>query len=361
MAPHAKVGAMEPVMLDRRTKQMKTAPEKIISAMRASMRGLAEKRRKRILKEHDQGRRKIQNITWVKNLPDIAAAMVDKSITLNKKEHGINLAKDKLLTLTNEEAKKVGFSYYTAENVKKLLEKMKFANYKIVEIRPKLKHVFISFLTNSWITMILLSIGMLGIIIEIKTPGWGIPGTFGVLSLALFFYANIVAGNASWEAPVLFIIGILLLGLEIFVIPGFGVVGISGILCIFASFYTGLGVQFHNFWQAKKVLSQASAIIFGSVAISIGLAIIVFKFLPKTRLFPKIVLMDAELGYKAHQDMSGLIGRKGITVSSLRPAGIALIEDRRLDVVSEGGFINKNSKIFVKDVQGSRIIVSMDE
>ncbi len=361
MSPNAKVGAMEPVMLNPKTKQMKTAPEKIISAMRASMRALAEKRRKRILNENKTITKKDINPEWIKNLPDIAAAMVDKNLELNKKQHGIDLKKGILLTLTSEEAKRVGFTDHIASNMKELLEKMNFTLYKLVEIRPKLKHVLISVLTNSWITMILLSLGTLGLIIEIKTPGWGIPGTFGVLALSVFFYANIVAGNASWEAPVLFILGLVLLGLEIFVIPGFGVVGIAGIISVFASFYTGMGVKFSNFWQAKQLLANASAIIFGAITISIGLAIIIFKFLPKTRLFPKIILTDAALGYKAHEDMSELAGKKGVTISALRPSGIAIIEDKRLDVVSRGEFIGKNEKIIVSEVDGARIVVTIDK
>lgn len=361
MAPHAKVGAMEPVMMNPQNRTMQTAPEKIVSAMRAQMRSLAEVRRERLLKEHKNNKRKLKNLTWIKNLPDIAQAMVDKKLVLTEKKHGINLAKGKLLTITTEEALKLGFADYKAKNINTILNNFKISNFTLKEIRPQLKHVFISFLTNQWVAMILIGLGILGLMIEIKTPGWGIPGTFGILALSLFFYSNIVAGNASWEAPVLFIIGIILLGVEIFVIPGFGVVGIAGILCVFASLYTGLGVQFHNFSQTRHLLSKASSIIFGGIGISIVLVIVLAKLLPKTKVFPKIVLMDAELGYKAHDDMTDLIGKDGITVSSLRPSGIAVIEDKRLDVVSQGGFINKNKKIRVIHVEGSRIVVELNE
>lgn len=361
MSSHAKAGAMEPVTINPSNQSLKTAPEKIVSAMRAAIKSLAEVRKKRILEDVRLQKRTVENIKWIENLPVTVTAMVDKKIVLNRQEHGIDLSAEKLLTLTAEEAIKTGFSDYSVNSIQEILEKFALLNYPVIEMKPKLKHVFISVLTNPWVMMILLSLGIMGLVIEIKTPGWGIPGTIGVLFLAVFFYTNIVAGNASWEAPVLFIIGLALLLLEIFVIPGFGVVGIVGIILVFLSLYSGLGVQFQNFSGTKHLFSRASAIIFGSIAFAITIVILAFKFLPKTRLFPKIVLTNAELGYRAHEDMQQLIGCMGITVSPLRPSGIAVIDDKRLDVVTEGGYIEKNTKIKVIYVEGSRIVVVKDE
>ena len=360
MVPHSKIGAAEPIVVDAKKKSTKRASEKIVSAMRATIRSLAQKRKERLIREADEASKKRHKISFVKNMPVIAEAMVDKSIVLNLIAHGTNLSDKKLLTLTADEALDAGFCDYIVKNKEELLKKFGLVSYKLVEIRPDVKHVFISFLLNQWMLMALLSLGMLGLIIEIKTPGWGIPGTFGLLALSLFFYANIVAGNASWEAPVLFILGLVFLGLEIFVIPGFGVVGIAGIILIFLSLYSGLGVSFGNFSKTKHLISRASFIIFGSVVSSFAFVYLIAKFLPKTRLFPKIVLTDTELGFKAHDDMSQLIGKKGLCVSALRPSGTAIIEDKRISVVTEASFIEKNKKIVVIAVEGSRIIVKED-
>jgi membrane-bound serine protease (ClpP class) len=358
--PHGKVGAAEPVLIDQRKQAMKKASEKIVSAVRATIRSLAQKRAERLLREADGDAKKRHNMKFVANLPTIAEAMVDSQVVLTKALHGTDLTDKKLLTLTAEEALKTGFIDYVAKNKEELLKKFNLTSFKLVEVTPSVKHVFIAFLLNQWVLMALLSLGMLGLIIEIKTPGWGIPGTFGLLALSLFFYANIVAGNASWEAPVLFILGLVLLGVEIFVIPGFGVVGISGIILVFLSLYSGLGVSFNNFSATRHLVSRASFIIFGSVFTSFVLVYLIAKLLPKTRLFPKIVLTDTELGFKAHDDMSLLIGKKGICVSSLRPSGTAIIEDKRISVVTEASFIEKNKKIKVIAVEGSRIIVKED-
>src|SRR5699024_5931310 len=218
----------------------------------------------------------------------------------------------------------------------------------IVETETTFAEEVARFVTSPIVIPILLSIASLGLILELYTPGFGIPGTMGLTALILFFYGHIIAGLAGMEAVITLVLGILLIILEFFV-PG-GILGILGAGAIVTSlFLAGYDLQ-------HMTLSIAIAII-----VAIVTAIILFKWIGMERgIFRKIILRDrtmSDLGYVSSDVRSELVGQEGITLTPLRPAGTAFINEERIDVVSDGGFIQRDKKIVVLEVDGWRVIV----
>jgi len=201
-----------------------------------------------------------------------------------------------------------------------------------------------------------MSVGFLGLLIEIRTPGWGIGGTIALAALALFFGSHYIVKLAGITELLLFIIGVILLALEIFVIPGFGIAGIGGIAFIFLGLYLSLlGIM-----PDPRDFIRAGYTIGWSIVLSFLVGLLLLRQLPKTSLFHKFTLEmveSSEGGFTSADTRSELIGKTGVTLSSLRPVGTVKIGDRRMDAVTEGEFIDKNMPIVVTEVHGHRIVV----
>jgi membrane-bound serine protease (ClpP class) len=214
---------------------------------------------------------------------------------------------------------------------------------------------------------VLLALGLLGLYIEFKTPGFGVPGIAGLLCLGLWFWGHHIAGLAGLGELVLFVAGVILLLLEIFVIPGFGLTGIAGLTCIAAAiflamvqhlpgrpFYVPLPNQIDN---AIKNFGTALLLVFACGAI-------LARYLPKTSLFQRIMLTSAvsrQAGYTASDDKPNLVGLRGTAATPLRPAGIGLFGDRRLSVVARGQFLARDTPIVIAETHGNRIVVDTVE
>jgi membrane-bound serine protease (ClpP class) len=201
-------------------------------------------------------------------------------------------------------------------------------------------------------------IGFFGLLAEIKSPGWGLPGTAGLIALALFFGSAYILQLASIIEILLFLIGLGLILLEVFVIPGFGVAGISGIILVIASLFLSM-VGEDPFLDMHAV---SIAIIQLSVALLLSLVFIFLlaKYLPKSNIFKKFVLSEEErsiAGYTSRKDAKEFLGTKGISLTTLRPAGTAEINGRRVDVVTDSEYIEKGIDIEVVEVDGMRIVV----
>ena len=204
----------------------------------------------------------------------IAAAMVDKDIEIEN-----IIEKDKILTLNTEQAIKLNFVDGIALNIKEVLNFLNLQDVKIKYISPNWAENISRFVTNPVVSSLLLSIGFLGLIIEFWTLGWGIAGTIGIISLSLFFGGHIIVGLAGWEAIILFLVGFSLLLAEIFLIPGFGLAGISGIIAILTSIFFTFG----NIIQAAY-----------SILIALGFTIVGFflliRYIPATKTWRKFIL-----------------------------------------------------------------------
>ncbi|MEJ5305501.1 MAG: NfeD family protein [Ignavibacteria bacterium] len=311
------------------------ATEKYQSYMRSEMRSTAER----------NGRR-----------PDIAEAMVDEKIVV--KDFPELDDSTKLLTLTTEEAVKVGYCDFVASDLKELLTHFDLQNSEIISSEINWAEKVVRFLSNPIISGILIMLGILGLLTEIKTPGWGIAGTIGLISLALFFGTNYILQLANiWEI-LIFIIGLALLLIEIFYIPGFGLAGILGIIMMVGAIFFSLIGDFPI--VSENEISNALIQLAAALVASVIFLFILWKFLPGVPVWGRLILSTSETqneGFVSNPDLSFLVGKKGKAISLLRPAGIALIDGKRYDVVSEGEFIKKDEEIIVTEVIGSKIIV----
>lgn len=276
--------------------------------------------------------------------PLIGAAMVDKEIEIE----GV-VKKGEILTLSKDLAKKVGFLDFEANSIDEILNEFNLKNYETIDIKYSLTEKIARFITQSTIREILLVIGFLGLLIEATTPGFGVPGTMGIISLALFFGGHMIAGLGNWFYVGLFIAGVILLLIEIFLIPGFGLTGISGIILIFISIFFTLG-------GGTRALYSIGIV----AAILLILFIILLVLFPKLPIWNKLGLKESlktEKGFTAYSQLEELIGKEGIVLTTLRPSGTIEIEGKRYDAISLGEFIEKNSKVKVIKIEGGKIIV----
>jgi len=275
----------------------------------------------------------------------IAAAMVDKDIEIEN-----IIEKDKILTLNTEQAIKLNFVDGIALNIEEVLNFLNLQDVKIKYISPNWAENISRFVTNPVVSSLLLSIGFLGLIIEFWTLGWGIAGSIGIISLSLFFGGHIIVGLAGWEAIILFLVGFSLLLAEIFLIPGFGLTGISGIIAILTSIF----LTFGNIIQATY-----------SILTALGFTIVGFflliRYIPATRTWRKFILFtkqEKELGYTVGiKNSKRLIGKEGMATTPLRPSGMVEVNGKKLNAITRGEYVDSNTKIKIISVEGNKIVV----
>lgn len=330
MAPGASIGAAT-VVDQTGTK----APEKYQSYMRSEMRSTAERNNRR---------------------PDIAEAMVDEEIVIEDFPELDDSTK--LLSLTADEAIKVNYCDLKASSIEEILDYFNLKDVKLIYDEPNWAEKFVRFLSNPIVSGLLIMLGIIGLLTEIKTPGWGIAGTIGLISLALFFGTNYILQLANiWEILV-FIIGFILLLVEIFYVPGFGLIGISGIVMMIGAIFFSLIGDFPSITE-NEISNALIQLAFSLVAAFVAVYLL-WKFLPGIPVWNRLILSTSEeqrSGFISNPDLSFLVGKTGKTLSQLRPAGIALIDDKRYDVITEGEFISKNELIEVIQVIGYKIFV----
>lgn len=212
-------------------------------------------------------------------------------------------------------------------------------------------NVFSNIITHPWMSLLLLVVGTIGVITEVFVPGVGLPGIIGIISFGLFFIGNMLAGVVQFWVIGLFIIGLMLIFAELF-IPGFGVFGISGLISIILSIifaFSGGGPSF---------LSLVYAII-----ISIVLIFALIKVFKNSENIDKIILKERQNksdGYTISKHMmTQLLGKEGIALTPLRPTGAGEFDGQKYDVITEGEFIPKESKILIHKVEGNKIFVKL--
>ncbi len=280
--------------------------------------------------------------------PLYALAMADPDIDLP--EYGA--AKGEFLTLTASQALEVKYSEGTFATLNELLNYLGYKNALVERVEVTFAEKLARFITDPIVVPILLSIGSLGLVLELYSPGFGIPGIMGASALLLFFYGHLVAGLAGFESIILFIIGIVLILLE-FVVPG-GIIGLIG----FGAILTSLFIATDN------VTHMAISLLI-AIGVTTLTSIILFKvFGKKMNIFKKIILKDStntESGYVSNVNRKELIGLEGVALTSLRPSGTAIINNERLDVVTEGAYILQGKKVVVVKTEGHRIVVREQE
>jgi len=276
--------------------------------------------------------------------PIYARAMADSSVPLPK----YRAQEGKLLTLSAEEALEVKYSEGTVSNLNELLEKLNLSESEVVSIEPTFAEKLARFITNPIVVTLLLTIGCFGLVFELFSPGFGIPGIIGLSSFGLFFFGHTLAGFAGYESVLIFIIGLALLVAEL-VVPG-GIVGIiGGALMIISLLFAG-----------ESVVHMAYSILIAVFIAIIGMVILMKFFGKNLHVFNKLILRDAtttEEGYVSNVNRIDLLGKMGDTITPLRPAGTIIVDNERIDAVSEGSYIDANRQVEVIQVEGSRIVV----
>ncbi len=287
-----------------------------------------------------------------KRPPNIAEAMVDADVTIR----GL-VDKGKLLTLTTDEAIKHKVADFRADTLDAALEKLGLAGAEVRHAAPNWAENVVRFLTNPVVSSLLISIAMIGILIEIRTPGFGVPGALGVASLGLFFWGHWLVQLVGWEEILLAAAGIILLALELLVIPGFGIAGILGIVAILAS----LVLSMVGSGDTVIIIMEAMSRVAFSMVFALVGSLILLRFLPRLPFGRRLILdrgLASSKGYaSAPEGDARLLGKRGSTTSPLHPAGIAEIDGQRVDVVSEGDLIEAGESIEVTRVDGNRIVV----
>lgn len=276
--------------------------------------------------------------------PTYALAMADATMDLKELGAGVG----KLLTVDAKDAEQIGYSEGTVSSLDELLAIKGYDDATIVTINETFSESLARFLTNPIIVPILLSFAALGLLLELFTPGVGVPGFFGLLSLLLFFYGHLVAGLAGYESIILLVLGFGLLMAEFF-IPG-GVAGLLGIAAILGSILLAGG----------DLKTTAIAVLIAIVVATVGMVILVKFFGKRLDLFKRIILTDStdtKSGYVSTTNRPELVGKIARTVTALRPSGTIKLADERIDAVSEGRFIDNGKDVKIIKVEGSRIVV----
>lgn len=340
MKPGATIGDAMPVQLGSDGKANPTG-EKAISYMRAEMRATAE----------SKGRS-----------GDLAEAMVDPDIEIED-----IIKKDKLLTLTAKQAIEHKMADATAKNFDAVVVLLNLTKAERISSKTHWAEMIARLLTDPVISSLLMTFGVLGLLMEFYTPGFGVGGIIGLCCLGLFFGGQFAANLAGWEEVLLFVIGIVLLAVEVFVIPGFGFVGVAGVLCVGVSMVMALveiDIPLEVSWELgymQEVMWEATVRLSLMMLVAVGATIVFGKYLPKTSLGKHMILTSAtsaEAGYVSQApEESDLLGKRGAALGDLRPAGIATFDGKRVDVVSQGGFIDKKTAVEVIQVDGNRIVV----
>ncbi|HSL93552.1 MAG TPA: NfeD family protein [Bacillota bacterium] len=312
MLPGTSIGAAEPI----------PRTEKIVSAWRGAMESAAE-----------------QNGRDAR----LAGAMVDSDVEIE----GV-IERGKLLSLTAFRAVELGMADGSADNVQEALAQAELAPYTLEDVPYTTTENTLRFVTNSQISTLLLIIGLVGVVVEVISPGFGLPGIIGMVAFGFYFAGNIMSGQASQVVLMVFGLGVVLLAAEAF-IAGFGIAGISGILLVIASLVlaagdTALGLKMVTF----------------AAIVSAALIAVLWRFLAKRNILAKLSLQarsTSEEGYLAGVRDVSLVGKTGTTITHLRPSGLADIEGRRYDVITEGAYVPAGATVVVMQAQGGRIVV----
>ncbi len=332
-------------------------PDKYQSYMRATMRATAEA----------HGADTVVNgkdtvIKWKRD-PLIAEAMVDdRTVIPNLIDSG------KTLTFTTREAIKHGYCEGEADNVTQVIEKhLGISDYTIENFRPTMLVNLKGFLMSSVIQGLLIMLIIGGIYFELQSPGIGFPLGVAVVAGILYFAPLYIDGlAANWEILV-FIIGLILVGLEIFVIPGFGIAGISGIVFVIGGLTLSLldNVNFDFKPVNQAAAGKALITVIGGIGLAFLLILYLSSRIGQKGLFRNVALiktLDNQSGYiGVPVELKELTGKTGVATTVLRLSGKVQVDGKYYDAVSEDGFIDKGTKVKIIRYETGQLYVVKSE
>ncbi len=255
----------------------------------------------------------------------------------------------KLINLTSQEALEYGVADYISNDYRDIATHFGYANAKIIRENENLQIKLAKYISNPYLSSILLTIAFVGLVVEVFTPGFGIGGTISIIGFGLYFGGNILAGYSNWTSLAMFIVGLILILIEM-MIPGFGLPGISGII------FVVLGVILAMDSVTNAILSISIAIIITTIVV-----IVLVKRGFESKLIKSIVLSNQHIREKGYLSSDSgdedLISKEGVAASDLKPSGFMDIDGNRIDVLSDDGYITRGTKIVIARIEGSKIFV----
>ncbi len=330
MVPGASIGAATVVQ----GTSGEAAPDKYQSYMRGLMRATAEA----------NGRD-----------PAIAEAMVDESIEID----GITV-EGEVLTLSTSEAVKLDVADAELASLDDLLGVYEVEEADVVQHQLTRAEGLLRFFSSPVVQSILMLMMMGGLYFELQSPGVGFPGMIAAVGAAAFFGPHYLLGLVeSWEV-VLFVIGVVLLVAEIFVLPGFGIAGITGLTAVLLALGFSLIGNFGFSFPSGQAISSAVLTLASSLVMLVIAMFSIGRMLPRSERFSQLILeptLAANTGHTSAITHGEWIGKTGEAITDLRPSGTVEIEDDRIDVVTSGEYIEKGTRIEVVSVDGARVRV----
>ncbi|MFH0838943.1 MAG: NfeD family protein [Candidatus Omnitrophota bacterium] len=364
MAPGSSIGSAEPRL--NAFGSPEATDEKTVSAIRAKFKSIAQQNNHPANLAEGMVDKDLElKLVAVRNEMQVVTSeeydALKKTLKKNElKDLRIIKQKGKLLNLSAQDAKDLHAAKDIAPDRTALLSLYSLGGFPVRESSPNWSEVLVRFITNPVVSSLLLTLGFLGIIFELKIPGWGLTGTVALICLALFFWGHYLVGLANWVEILVFITGIMLLLAELFIIPGFGIVGALGIICILLGVF--LSLIKHPLEIPSSDIASALYIVTYSLIATFIFTIAILKFFPHTGIWKKVVLSSTqtkESGYTSAKNLSHYLNKRGRTISILRPSGRALVGDEMLDVITEGEFIDKDKEVKIIKVDGSKIFVTL--
>jgi membrane-bound serine protease (ClpP class) len=368
MAPVTTIGDCAPISYSKEGPEM--LGEKFQSPIRAKFRALAKRNGypvklaeamvsmdKEIFEIEIEGNKVLMDASDYDDLTDGEKKKITSKKTI--------VEKGELLTMHAEEAQELGFSSMTAGNIDDMLKQMGFENYEVIHIEQSWSETMVRFIGK--IAPILMMIGLAALYMEMKAPGFGVPGIIGIICLAIVFLNQYMVGLADYMELILLGFGIILMGMEVFVLPGFGIAGIAGVVCL----AVGLILSLQGFVLPDPSIPWEADLLMHNISVVLTSYIFAFMF---TLFFMRYILPRFSIGRKgpflmadlkdAHADSPETTkiktGDRGVAKTYLRPSGKADINDDLFDVVTESEFIEKGTSIVVSAIKGNRIIVSQN-
>ncbi len=341
-----------------------TADAKVISAVRSIFRATAQER----------GRD-----------PLVAEAMVDPAVEIE----GL-VAEDELLTLDDRQMSEFGYADSVVGSRDQLLADLDLADRPIVEVEPSLAERLVRLLTSSLLAPLLLTVGIWLLVGDLLSGGVGIGASVGVVLLGAFFYGHLLAGLSGWEDLLLVAVGVLLLLVELFVLPGVGIAGVLGLLAVLGGGVLAMVNRDLDLVPVAQLLAVAGRVVLTFLVVSIVIIIVIallarrgggkgsrlgtermqagsrpatarwLRWFGSSDVLAPDTEPSSDVSPRGRPDplpRGALLGRQGVALSDLRPAGVARIDGHRIDVVTDGDWLAAGDPVTVISDEGYRRVV----
>jgi len=369
MRSDTSIGDCEAIMVDPQTRSMKTAPEKVQSMVRNLMRRYAQSNGYPV--NLCEAMVDVDIEVWRVTLAGedearyLTPLEMDKLTEVQKADMTKDLvvAESKLLTLTASDAMTNDISSATVSGLSEAVERYAGPGAEATRYDTNWSEELVRFLNSMPVASMLMLVGMVSLYMAFKTPGFGVPEITAIACFAILFLSKYLVGLATTVEVMIFAVGIALLAIEIFLIPGFGVVGLAGVVCILASLVLALQkFTIPKYAFEVEILVRNMLLVFGSTVAATFVFMTVVRFMPNLPFLSKLVLATSETvesGYVVGSaEQRDLVGRMGVALGNLRPSGRAEFGDNVMIVVADGEFIDAGERVVIVKVRGNRIVVN---